>query len=245
MTRLLSAMVALALIVGGCAADSSPELTAHCGAVELPVSGQPILPDRPLTDDARAAIASVQEVAQGEAGFFDGYRWTVAEESADSITIFGASLVALPPDAPPYAHASFSRADGEWRPEGWGQCRIEVTAEGYGNAHWIFDREAAPDPDSTTLAIEIMEQTCANGEAPVGREILPVVTEAGDAVSITIFVEPIAGGATCPTNPWHPVFVELDAPLGDRVLFDSAAIPPLERSWPPSLSSVDSGGRQP
>ncbi len=244
MTRLVSLALVLALF-GACASDSSPELSARCGAVELPVSGQPILPDQPLSDDARAAIASVQEVAAGEADFFDGYRWTVAEESSDSITIFGSSLVDPPPDAPRYAHASFSRADGEWRPDGWGQCRIEVEAEGYGNAHWILDRDVAPDPESNTLEIEIMEQNCANGEAPIGREILPVITEAGDAISITIFVEPIAGGAACPDNPWHPLVVTLDTTLGDRTIFDGAAIPPLERSWPPSQSSIDSGGRQP
>ena len=148
MIRLLTAPLTLALLIGACAADSSPELTARCGAVELPVSGQPILPDQPLTDDARAALASIEEVAAGEADFFDGYRWTVAEESSDSITLFGSPIAEPPPDAPRYADASFERIDGEWRPEGWGQCRIEVQAEGYGNAHWILDRDVAPDPES-------------------------------------------------------------------------------------------------
>jgi hypothetical protein len=243
MTRLVSLSLVLALF-GACASDSSPELTAHCGAVELPVSGQPILPDQPLTDDARAAIDSVQEVAAGEADFFDSYRWTVAEESNGAIRLFGSPIVEPPAGAPRYAYASFSRADGEWRPEGWGQCRIEVEAAGYGNAHWILDRDVAPDPDSNTLEIEIMEQNCANGEAPIGREILPVITEAGDAISITIFVEPIAGDVTCPSNPWHPILVTLDAPLRDRTIFDGAVIPPIERSWPPSRSSIDSGGRE-
>lgn len=242
--RVLALVLATSVLLTACAGDASPELTAHCGSVELPVSGQPVLPDRPLTDDARAAIASVATVAAGEAAFFDGYRWTIAEESADAITLFGSSLIEQPPGAPEYADASFSRVDGEWRPDGWGQCRIEVVAEGYGNAHWILARDVAPDPDSTTLEVEIMEQNCANGEAPIGREILPVVIEAADAISIRVFVEPVAGGAACPSNPWHPVTITLDAPLGDRVLFDGVAIPPIERTWPPSQSSIDSGGRE-
>lgn len=238
-------MVALAAAtaLSACGTERGPELSARCGAVELPISGQPILPDQPLNEDARAALASVEAVAPGEAGFFDRYRWTIAEESSDSLTIFGSSIIA-PPDAPRYADASFSKVDGEWRPEGWGQCRIEVEAEGYGDAHWILDRDLAPDPGSTTLEIEIMEQDCANGEAPVGREILPVIIEAEDAASITIFVEPVEGGAACPSNPWHPMLVTLEAPLGDRTLFDGASVPPIERSWPPTPSSIDSGGRQ-
>jgi hypothetical protein len=243
--RQVTRFLMIAMVCAACGAASGPELSARCGEVELPVSGQPILPDRPLTNDARAALDSVEAVAPGEAGFFNGYRWTIAEESADSITLFGSSMIEPPPDAPRYAHASFSKADGEWRPEGWGQCRIEVAAEGYGSAHWILDRDAEPDPDSNTLEIEIMEQNCANGEAPLGRDILPVISETGNAVSITVFVEPVAGGASCPSNPWHQVVVGLDAPLGDRMLFDGAAIPPIERSWPPSQTSVDSGGRQP
>ncbi|MDH3249802.1 MAG: hypothetical protein OEQ47_12615, partial [Acidimicrobiia bacterium] len=115
MTRLVSLSLVLALF-GACASDSSPELTAHCGAVELPVSGPSILPDQPLTDDAREAIASVQEVAAGEADFFDGYRWTVAEESNGAIRLFGSPIVEPPAGAPRYAYASFSRVDGEWRP---------------------------------------------------------------------------------------------------------------------------------
>lgn len=243
--RFVGALLAMAVVASACSSDSGPELSARCGAVQLPVSGQPELPDRPLTDEARAAIESVEEVAPGEAGFFDGYRWTIAEATADSIILFGSPIVELPPDAPRYANASFSKADGEWRPEGWGQCRVEVTAEGYGNAHWILDRNAAPDPESDTIAIEIMEQSCAGGQAPIGREVLPVITEAGDALSITVFVEPVVGGADCQGNPWHPITVTLNDPLGQRTLFDGAAIPPIERSWPPSASSVDSGGRQP
>lgn len=242
--RLLVLALALATVIAACSSENGTELSARCGAVELPVSGQPILPAMPLTDEARAAITSIETVAPGEAGFFEGYRWTIADESADSIILFGAPIVEPPLDAPRYANATFTKIDGDWQPEGWGQCSIEVAADGYGVAHWILDRDTEPDPESATLEIEIMEQNCANGEAPFAREILPIITEAADAVSITIFVEPIAGGASCPSNPWHPILVTLDVALGDRMLFDGAAIPPIERTWPPSRSSIDSGGRE-
>ncbi|HEY5651376.1 MAG TPA: hypothetical protein VIW46_08020 [Acidimicrobiia bacterium] len=238
--------LAATITLSGCGGDAGPELSARCGSVELPVSGQPVLPDRPLTPDAREAIASVHRVAPGEASSFDEYRWVVAAQGDDSLTLFGELLLIPQPGAPRYADAAFSRVEGEWRPDGWGQCRIEIEAEGYGNAHWIFDRDVQPDPESTALEIEIMEQACASGRAPIDREILPVIIEAADAVSITIFVEPSeAFDVTCPSNPWHPVVVTLDAPLGDRTVFDGVSIPPLERTWPPSQSSADSGGRQP
>ena len=244
MSRMLTAALVLAILVAGCAGDSSPELTGRCGAAELPVSGQPQIPDRPLTPEAREALASIEEIGDGEAEFFSDYRWTVAEQEEYAIVLFGESLAVPPAGMPRYADASFSRVEGEWRPNGWGQCRIEVTAEGFGNAHWILDRDVAPNPESTTLEIEIMEQACASGQAPFDREIVPVVVEADDAVSITVFVEPVAGGADCQGNPWHPIVVTLDRPLGDRTVFDGASIPPLERTWTPTQSSIDSGGRE-
>ncbi len=243
-TKLFIFTAVAAVVLSACGGDAEPELTARCGRVELPVSGRPILPDRPLTPEAREAMASINDVAEGEAAFFGEYRWTVAEQTDDAVVVFGESLVAPPPGAPRYADAAFSRLDGEWRPEGWGQCRVEVGAEGYGNAHWIFDRHIAPDPESNALEIEIMEQACANGKAPFDREIVPVIIESDDAVSITVLVESIGGDVTCPSNPWHSVVVSLGAALGDRSVFDGASIPPTERTWPPSSESIDSGGRE-
>ena len=85
------------------------------------------------------------------------------------------------------------------------------------------------DPSSSTLQIEIMERNCANGEPPVGREVVEVVDVTDEAITITVLVEPVPGLADCPSNPWHPVTVELGEPLGDRRLVDGSTIPPGER----------------
>ena len=46
-------------------------------------------------------------------------------------------------------------------------------------------------------------------------------------------VEPVSGAAECPGNPWFPVTVELDAPLGDRTVVDGHMYPREDLSWPP------------
>jgi hypothetical protein len=117
-----------------------------------------------------------------------------------------------------------------------------VEAPGYGNARFVLDPDVEPTADDTTLSLLIMEMNCASGEPPIGREIRPVVTSDDTSVSIVVLVEPVEGGADCPSNPWYPVEVELDEPLGDRAVFDASVVPALERPWPPTASSQSSLG---
>lgn len=217
------------------------ELTARCGPIALPT---PVveLPKEPLDDDALAALDRAVEVVGGEAGFFAGYDWFVAEKSDGELVLFGRPLGPVGPGDPPYADAVFELRDGLWEPAGWGQCRIEVNAPGFGNALWVLDGE--PHRDSTELLVQLNERNCASGQPPVGRPIVPVITADADRVTITVLVEPVAGGATCPTNPWFPYVVDLGEALGDRVLYDGALVPALERPWPPTRSSIDSLGAE-
>ena len=92
-----------------------------------------------------------------------------------------------------------------------------------------------PDPDSTTLHLTINELNCASGQAPVDRDVVPVVVEFAQRIEITTLVAPVAGDADCPGNPWFPVVVELDQPLGDRVVVDMVEPPGTELTWPPLL----------
>lgn len=217
------------------------DLTAGCGPVALPT---PVveLPDEALDDDARAALDRVVEVVGGEAGFFAGYDWFIAEKSDRELVLFGQSVGPVGPGDPPYASAVFEFRDGIWEPAGWGQCRIEVDAPGFGNAFWVLDGE--PRPGSTELLVQINERNCASGQPPVGRAIVPVITADAERVTITVLVEPVAGGAACPTNPWFPYVIDLGEALGDRVLYDGAVVPALERPWPATRSSIDSLGAE-
>jgi hypothetical protein len=220
--------------------DPEVRLEATCGSVRLEGGATPVLPSEPLDDEAQEAMASIGDVAPGEVGYLDGYEWFVAERGAESITLFGRSVDQTPPGQPPHAYASFDRTGDGFRPRGWGQCRIEVSAEGWGNAHWILDEE--PDAGSSQLAVLINERNCASGQAPIDREIVPVVVADVDRVTITVLVEPVSGDANCPSNPWHPVTVDLPEPLGNRPLLDGSEVPAIARPWPPTQSSLDSLG---
>ena len=133
-----------------------------------------------------------------------------------------------------YAYAHLELRDGRWAPSGWGDCRIELEAVGWGNARFILDPAARPDPQSSTLSVLATELACAGGQAPRGREVRAVVVdETDDAVSIVVLVEPPTGGQTCPSNPSFEFQVDLGSPLADRAVLDASVYPPLEREWSP------------
>ena len=77
--------------------------------------------------------------------------------------------------------------------------------------------------DGSTLTLAVTERACANGEAPEGRRVEAAVSETDDEVAITVFIEPVAGGASCPGNPSFPFEVELAEPLGGRALVDGSS----------------------
>jgi hypothetical protein len=224
---------------------AGPELRATCGAVELEGGLEPVLPSTPIDSEGEAALAAIDEVAPAESGFLDQYEWFTAESTDDRLTLFGVPLGDAPAGSPPYADASFERDGDNWRPEGWGQCRVEVSSPGLGNAYWVLDPESDPASSGTELHVLINERECASGEPPVGREILPVVLEEPDTITITVLVEPVTGGADCQSNPWHPITIDLSEPVGDRTLFDASVAPRIERTWPPSQELLDSFGSQP
>jgi hypothetical protein len=255
----VAALLGAVLVLGACASqtdggletttstpeqEETPSLEASCGAVELGGGEAPALPDTPVDDETMAAVmAGVDAVAAGEATFFDEHEWFVATSGPDRLTLFGRPRLEPPADAPPYADAVFARNGDTWEPEGWGQCRVEIGAPGFGNAHWVTHPDQQPDPSSDQLNILINENNCASGEAPVGREIVPVVVADPDRITISVLVEPVEGDADCPSNPWHPITVDLPTPAGDRPMYDGSVSPALERPWPPTATSLDSLGR--
>jgi hypothetical protein len=237
--RIPAAIIALAiaavvaLFVAGCGASTAPDssasvtvdqqLTASCGSVVFSSVPPDIDEFPPLDDDAQAALDELVNGPTGvEAGGFDrDYRWSIASRNDDRLVLFGQG-----PDDSSWVDARFERRDGEWAPVGWGGCRVEIGALGLGPARLATDPDQPLDPTGTELPVLINEQNCANGEAPIGREIVPVVTETDQSVTIIVLVAPVEGDADCPGNPWHPITITLESPLGSRQLLDGHRYPP-------------------
>ncbi len=204
--------------------DPGQQLRATCGPVvfsEIP----PDLDEFPaLDEDARAALDELVSGPTGveAAGFDEEFRWSIASRTDQELVLFGQGSNA---DGPTWADVRFERRDGAWRPSGWGGCRIEIGAVGLGPAEVGTDPNDPLDPGDTELALLINEQACASGRAPVDREIVPLVTETAETVTIIVLVAPVEGGAECPGNPWHPITVTLDGPLGSRQLLDGHRFP--------------------
>lgn len=213
-------------------------LEARCGSVVMPVTDRPSLPSAPIDSTVQALLDDAPFV-----GFHPGqYEWFTVDQTDDRVLLFGRPTFPVGPDEPEFADVVFERRQAEWELTDFGRCRLEVVAPGFGPGRWILDPAIAPDPVSSQLSILTMERSCASGRPPVGREVLPVVVEQTDRVIITISVEPAAGPADCPGNPWHPIVVELEQPIADRVFLDGNTFPPIERPWPPTQSSLSSLG---
>jgi hypothetical protein len=214
------------------------DVYASCGFV--PFSDLPPDPSSfdPFEDPGELDLDGVG----AEADFFDGYEWFVADRTPASLTLFGQATSVSGTD-PPFASATFERLEAGWFPTGWGQCRIELTAPGWGNARFVLDPAVRHDPDSRVLSVLATEMACASGRAPEGRDVQAVIlAETEDTVSVVILVEPADGDQECPGNPSFQYEVDLGSPLGERTVLDASVYPSLQRPWPPTESSLDPSG---
>ncbi len=222
-----------AAIAGAPAApDPAESLVATCGPVRFG-SIPPDIDEFPAIDaEAERALAELTtgDETSLEAAFLEAEEriWSTAHRSDTELILFGrdADPDAVVTDGAVYARFDRRSADEPFRPGGWGGCRIEVESPTYGNASVAFDTTRPADPSSTELPLVINERNCASGRAPDGRETLPVVTESQSQIVIVVLVEPADEGE-CPSNPWHPVTITLEAPLGDRAVLDGHTSPPV------------------
>lgn len=95
-------------------------------------------------------------------------------------------------------------------------------------AAWEPAPGADLSPGSTAIDVHVVESACASGQPATGRIADPDIPYEEERVVVTIGVVPRAGGQTCPSNLPTDYTVELDEPLGDRVLLDGSHEPPAE-----------------
>ncbi|MCZ7532792.1 MAG: hypothetical protein M5U23_05220 [Acidimicrobiia bacterium] len=201
---------------------AAPSLETSCGPVFLGAGQNPVLPTTVPDADVAQAIADAEVSLGLEGAFFGEFEFFVAEQTAGSVVLFGTGTT---DGAPNYAYATLELRNGKWAPSSWGGCQIETTAEGWGTADWILDPAVELDSASSQLAVLIQERECASGQAPNGREIVPVVVRSADRITITVFVERVQGDANCPSNPWHPITINLDEDPSGLPLYNGRPIP--------------------
>lgn len=95
-----------------------------------------------------------------------------------------------------------------------------------GVAGVTLDPSSPPDPGSDRLALLVTEGECNSGEPATGRVELAEITETETTVELVMGVRSSgARTAGCPSNPATPFTVQLERPLGDRVVLNAAVVP--------------------
>ncbi|WP_456785723.1 hypothetical protein [Cellulomonas sp. P5_C5] len=124
-------------------------------------------------------------------------------------------------------HALVDAPDGPaWRLSAFGSCALTISYPGSGSAMLTLDPAAPPSPGSTEVALLVTEAACNSGQDADGRIEVVELRETASAVEVALAVTPRGGAHDCPSNPPTPFTIELDEPLGDRLLLDASTVPP-------------------
>jgi hypothetical protein len=231
----VGAVVAAVLGLAGCAtADGAGvEGSYRCWETVVPddVLESGVTADH-LSEDGRAALDGL------EVPPIDPAEWTVVEDGAERVALLreldgpedlGAGdvrthemLVIEWTDAPNLDPSP------TWVLTAAQTCALRADLGELGTATLTLDPEHPPVPDARELHLLVTEMACNNGEDAEGRVRLSALAVRDDAVAVTVGVEPRTGDANCPSNPPTPFVVELDEPLGDRVVLDASVHPARE-----------------
>lgn len=202
---------------------AAPELT--CGIDDSRFSPDALAgPGVELAPDAAAAALREFLLAEPTPQYpFPRAGWHRVVETAEREL-----FVAPTPGDPPWLAVAFTRPGGAWVVDAYGACSLSVAlTDGIGLADWWVDPDAAPPtPQSTTIAVQLMERACAGGQPPTERVLAPVVDYRPDAIVVTIAVAMIPGDSDCEGNPSVPFTIQLTQPLRDRKLLDGGTVPP-------------------
>ncbi|MFB7252305.1 hypothetical protein [Microbacterium sp. NPDC056234] len=251
--------VVSALLLAGCSGAPAPSSTAEPGsaagadsasqaeAEAYECNGRFIDPetyhagvraDRLPEADAAGIAAAVEDVG-GAAMDGDLSAWIIAVQATDSVTM----LHPLEAEGD-YEVVIVDRMDelpatGEpgWILTSSASCTLALDPSPLTSAEVALDPAAAPDADSTRLALLVTERDCNSGRDAEGRIEVVSLEETEDAVLIRVAVRPHEGeGAfTCQSNPPTPFTVELSEPLGDRELLDGSLVIPQPIPVQPEL----------
>lgn len=171
--------------------------------------------------------------------------WFVAEESPERIVLLQPFAAEERPfffDAPQFTMRVFvlgtePPADpSTWFPAFEGPCTFALPLDGLSVPSVGFDPGAVRTRDDTHLDLVVGERECTSGASARDRVVLVGSRESDDAIDLVLGVEPPGlGVATCIGVAPDRVRIELDAPVGDRVVRNAGVVPaaPLsDGAWP-------------
>ena len=152
--------------------------------------------------------------------------WRVLHEDDTSLTI-GLGRWSERGPAGQGAHVlELARQGGGWRTTGWGSCQLSPHLEDGSN--WVEVAGYSAEAGSAQVTAQVKEHACTSGRNPARFLRKPRVVETSDTVTIYWTSEAPRGAQACPGNPTIDRVVELEQPLGTRVVFDGSSYPPRE-----------------
>lgn len=123
------------------------------------------------------------------------------------------------------AHYVTLEKDGDgWAFAGWGTCKLRPVPPA--GLDWAEVSKARATLSTSTVAVWVNEIECTGGREPGTFLREPAVVETAKAVTLYWTTTPPGGNQECPGNPPVERIIELDEPLGDRVLLDGSVWPP-------------------
>ncbi len=226
----------VSLLLSGCA--GSPGGTSPDGATtagDLECSGTSIRAE--AYAEAESAGAAIGVAAEAIASAVDDAGDSVVLEEPGAWLVVGASAEKVtllrPLPEPSDVRGNGVLDDHELRVlaplggEPWmlvraGSCALSRDPSPLAPADVALDPDSAPAASDSALSLLVTERACSSGRDAEGRVRLVDLEQTAEAVTVWVAVEPEEGAAGCPSNPPTPFTVDLDEPLGDRLILDGS-----------------------
>lgn len=152
----------------------------------------------------------------------EGWRVVVLSET-DALFL----LPATPDEGFDYWNAEFHRGALAWEYVRSGQCDLMLALNGLELARWERASDEKPAPSSRTVSVMVTELGCASGKPPAGRIVQAAEAYLDDLIVVILGTRPLPGPQTCEPGPPSEFTIELDEPLGDRMLIDGSNLPSM------------------
>jgi hypothetical protein len=239
-SRLVSTLTAIALLVGACGdpavpreapeATLSANLSFTCGEIVVPAAALSA-PEGAESADTPAASALFAYLGRRDPKLEDmprtGYRVLSAGEDR---VVFATSVVGTSG----LTAIAIQRDAAGWKAAGIGSCEPLLSLPGLNAATWHLPDDAPlPAPGALGFVALVSETACTSGRSADGRVLPPVIVREPARVLVVFAVRPPppaspGGLEACPAPPPTRIEVQLGAPLGNRELLDGGVFPPRD-----------------